>query len=128
MNKQVCNLISNINNGQLVNKNFIIQLKQKNCENILNVLWDKGFILGYKILKSKPQKIKIFLKYHKGNSVINSIKILSKPSIRKYYSVKQLWKLKTGEGIVILSTNKGFMSDNECKENNIGGEPFFLIK
>ena len=121
-------MLSNINNSQLVKKKFVLQKKEKNCEHILNSLWNEGFILGYKVLSTNPNKLKIFLKYHKGNPVINSIKLISKPSLRVYYSLKKLWKLDPSQGVVILSTSKGFMSDYECKKKKLGGEPFIVIK
>lgn len=54
--------------------------------------------------------------------------MISKPSLRIYYSVKQLWKLDPSQGTIILSTNKGIMSINQCKKLKIGGEPFIIIK
>ena len=45
----------------------------------------------------------IFLKYKKGKPVINSLKSVSKPSLRIYYSVKQLWKLDFNQGLLLLS-------------------------
>lgn len=121
-------MISNIKNAQLVNKTFVVQKRKKICEQILNILWNEGFILGYKAVKKNPDKIKIFLKYHNGDPVINFIKIISKPSLRVYYSLKKIWKLDSSQGLVIFSTNKGFMSDIDCKKKNLGGEPFILIK
>ena len=121
-------MLSNINNNQLVKKKFVLQAKKKTCEQILNVLWNEGFILGYKVLKNNPGKLKIFLKYHKGSPVINSIKFISKPSLKVFYSLKRLWKLDSSQGVIVMSTNQGFMSDNECKKKKIGGEPFILIK
>ena len=122
-------MISIINNGQLAKKSVVKQYRKKSCEFILNIMWNEGFILGYKYSKNNPKFIKIFLKYKNGKSVINNMKILSKPSLRIYYSVKQLWKLESDtRGLLILSTNKGFMSSNECKKKNIGGEPFVVIK
>ena len=128
MHTQVCNMISNIKNSQLANKSFAISNKQKTCEQILNFLWDEGFILGYKIIKKNPNKLKIFLKYHKGYPVINSIKIVSKPSLRVYYSLKKIWKLDSSKDVVIISTSKGLLSISECKKKKIGGEPFMIIK
>ena len=121
-------MISTINNGQLAKKAFVLQTNKKACQGILNVLWDEGFILGYKISKNNIKTIKIFLKYKNGFSAISLMKALSKPSLRVYYSVKQLWKLDSSKGIVILSTNKGFMSNNDCKNFFLGGEPVILIK
>jgi small subunit ribosomal protein S8 len=121
-------MIATIKNGQLAKKSFVLQSKKKACENILNVLWNEGFILGYKISKTDLNTIKIFLKYQNGIPVISLIKILSKPSLRIYYSAKQLWKLDPSKGTIILSTNKGFMSNYDCKKKTLGGEPLILVK
>lgn len=128
MSKHICNMISTINNGQLAKKSFVLQSKKKACESILNVLWDEGFILGYKISKNNFNTIKIFLKYKNGTPAICLLKILSKPSLRVYYSVKQLWKLDSSKGFIIMSTNKGFMTSNACKKQILGGEPLILVK
>jgi small subunit ribosomal protein S8 len=128
MNNHVCNMISAISNGQLAKKPFVLQKKKKVCEHILNILWDEGFILGYKNSKHKPNTLKIFLKYQNGNPVIQLIKVLSKPSLRVYYSVKQLWKLEPSKGTIVVSTTKGFMSSSDCKKKTIGGEPFIIVK
>ncbi len=121
-------MVSTINNGQSVKKTFVLQLKKNLCKKILNVLWDEGFILGYKVSKTNTNFIKIFLKYQNGTPVINKLKILSKPSLRVYYSVKQLWKLDSRNGLIILSTTKGFFTSMDCKKKNLGGEPFILVK
>ena len=130
MSKHISNMISTINNGQLAKKSFVLLPKQKACENILNVLWDEGFILGYQIYKTKTnlKTMKIFLKYQNGLPAIVLLKMLSKPSLKLYYSVKQLWKIDSSKGFIIMSTNKGFMTSNECKKQVLGGEPFILIK
>ena len=121
-------MISMINNGQLAQKTFVLQLKKRVCVNILNVLWDEGFILGYKVTKNNNKFIKIFLKYQNGVPVTKSLKILSKPSLRIYYSAKQLWKLDSKNVLIILSTNKGFFTNTNCKKRFLGGEPVILIK
>lgn len=118
-------MVSTINNGQLAKKSFVIQSSKTSSKKILNVLWDEGFILGY---KESFNSLKIYLKYQNGLPVITLIKVISKPSLRVYYSVKQLWKIKSNNGLIILSTNKGFMSDIECKQKNLGGEPCIIIK
>ena len=121
-------MVSIINNGHLAKKSFVMLVKKKSCEKILNILWDEGFILGYKLSSKNPNKLKIFLKYQNGNPVIKLIKTISKPRLRIYYSVKNLWKLDPSIGLLVLSTNKGFMSSLQCKKQIVGGEPFILIK
>ena len=121
-------MIASIKNGQLAKKAVVIHQRKNSCESILNVLWNEGFILGYKIQKKNPNTLKIFLKYKNGKPVINLIKPVSKPSLRIYYSIKQLWKFEASKGTLILSTTKGFMSSNDCKKKKLGGEPFIIIK
>ena len=117
------NLISNLKNGQLVKKAFVINENSTICRKLLDILWDEGFISGYKILP--VNKLKIYLKYRNGNSIISSIKVVSKPSLRVYYSVRELQRLKS---FLILTTHKGIKTISNCKRLNLGGEPLVMIK
>ena len=128
MKNNLWNIIASIQNGLLAKKPYIKVTRKKTIEMLLNVLWSEGFILGYKISKTNLKTVKIFLKYKNGKPVINSLKSVSKPSLRIYYSAKQLWKLNFNQGILLISTTKGFLSINECKNLKIGGEPFLIIK
>ena len=121
------NMFANIKNGQLAKKSFIYQKRKKICENFLKVLWDEGFILGYKISNKNSNQIKIFLKYKNEEPVISSIKLITKPSRRIYYSIDQIWKLDSNKTFIIFSTNKGLKTIIDCKKLKIGGEPFFVI-
>ena len=120
-------MFSNIKNGQLAKKAFIYQKRKKICEKFLKILWDEGFILGYKIDNIDSKKLKIFLKYNKEEPVINSIKLITKPGRRVYYSVKQIWKLNSTTNFIIFSTNKGLKTIIDCKKLKIGGEAFLVI-
>jgi len=95
---------------------------------LLNILWDEGFILGYKIDNSDSSLLKIFLKYKNGNPVINSIKLISKPGRHIHYSVSQLWKLDSKKSLIILTTPQGLMTAHECKKTQMGGKPVFIIR
>ena len=121
------NMFSNIKNGQLAKKAFIYQKKKKICEKFLKILWDEGLIIGYDIDKKDPNQLRIFLKYKNEEPVISSIKLITKPSKRIYYSIKQIWKLDSSKTFIIFSTNKGLKTIQDCKKLKIGGEPFLLI-
>lgn len=110
-------------------KKSIIKSARKNiCESFLKILWNEGFISGYKISSENNQTFEVFLKYTRsGKPVINSIKFLSKPSQRIYYSAKQIWKLDSSKTFVIFSTNLGLKSITECKKSKLGGEPLVII-
>jgi small subunit ribosomal protein S8 len=128
MKNYLWNMFANIKNGQLAKKSIIIQTRKNICESFLKILWDEGFIAGYKISALNVQKIEIFLKYTtQGKPVISSLKVLSKPGQRVYYSAKQIWKIDSNKVFIIFSTHKGLKSITQCKKQNIGGEPFLIV-
>ena len=114
-----------IKNGQLSKQKLVTQKRKKICENFLKMLWIEGFITGYSI--SNKNRLKIFLKYKNNKPVIHSIKSISKPSKKIYYSLKQIWKINSNKSFIIFSTNKGLKSISECKKLRIGGEPVIVI-
>jgi len=122
------NISTNLKNNQISQRNSMHQPKTNLIITFLNILWNEGFIWGYKIDNLDPSLLKIFLKYKNGNPVINSIKFISKPSRHIYYSVSQLWKLKSKKSLVILTTSKGLMTAYECKKTRIGGTLLFIIR
>ena len=128
MKRKFWDLISIIKNGQLVNKSFVICKKKKNYDALLNILWDEGYIFGYKNITCQSNTIKIFLKYVNNVPVIINFKIISKPGLRVYYRLAQLWKINTNQGLLILSTNQGLLTLESCKKIGAGGEPILIIK
>ena len=128
MKNYLWNVFANIKNGQMAKKSVVISPRKNICESFLKILWNEGFISGYKISSQNDNCLEIFLKYTKnGKPVINSLKFLSKPSQRIYYSSKQIWKLDSSKTLIILSTNMGLKSINECKKHKLGGEPLIIV-
>ena len=120
-------MFANIKNGQLAKKAYVIQTRKTINESFLDILWDEGFILGYKLDNFDSTKLKIYLKYYKNEPVINKFKFISKPSKRVYYSLKQIWKIDSSKTFIIFSTNLGLKSILACKKQKIGGEPLVVI-
>ena len=121
------NMFIKLKNAQLVKKPFILHKKHKLCSKFLNVLWDEGYILGYKTSSFNSNMFEIFLKYNNGKPLINNIVFITKPSKRVYLSLKQLWKINSNFGLIIISTNKGVFSKQKCQKLRVGGEPFVFI-
>lgn len=120
-------MFANIKNGQLSKRSVIYQKRKKICEAFLRILWAEGFILGYIVDEKNVNQIQIFLKYNKNRPAIRSVRILSKPGRRLYYSTKQIWKIDSNKSFIIFSTDKGLKSILECKKLRVGGEPFIAI-
>ena len=91
---------------------------------IAKVLQDEGYIVGFdRIEDTKQGLLRVQLKYDpRGEPVIHEIKRESKTGCRVYRAVDRLPKVLNGLGIAIVSTNRGVLSDRQCKEMKVGGE------
>lgn len=129
MKNYLWNMFATIKNGQLAKRKFVYHRHLNVCQKFLLVLWEEGFISGYKIDFCGRERLKIFLKYYKnGRPTIKSLKSLSKPGNRFSLSLKQIWKIDSSKVFVVFSTNQGLKSISECKKLGIGGIPFIVIE
>lgn len=97
---------------------------------IAGILKEEGFIENYLVKKESSQrgKIRIFLKYSQGRKpVIQGIKRISKPGLRKYVGHKDIPSFYGGLGLSILSTSNGVISGTQANEKKVGGELLCLI-
>jgi len=104
----------------------IVEVPSSNIKKeITKILYDQGYILGYKFIDDNKQGIiKIALKYDKitKEPVIKEIKRVSKPSRRIYVNKKNLPRVYNNLGIAIISTSQGVMTEKEARKRGIGGE------
>ena len=117
-------LFSRIRNAQMRNKSIVSSPVSKLRENILEVLKKEGYIRGYSVTKhsSGREELDIELKYDNKGPVISNITRISKPGRRVYSGAERIPFIHNGLGISIISTSKGVMSDNEARQQKVGGE------
>lgn len=128
MNHYFFNILSQLKSAQLLKKNHVNIKRIKSCENFLDLLWKKGFIIGYKINKYNKFYLTVILKYdRKGNPVINNIKLLNKPGHKISYNLKQIWKFNKINGLLVISGDNGFYSAKDQINYNKGGYAFAII-
>jgi small subunit ribosomal protein S8 len=123
INDLLSDMFARIKNGQRARLAQVKCHYSKLSANVLEVLKNDGYILGYVVLEDGNKKdILVDLKYHEGEPVIKEIIRESKPGRRMYKSISDLPKFFNGLGIAIVSTSKGVMSDFEARSANVGGE------
>ncbi len=123
MQDSIGNMLTCIRNSQLSKKNVIEIYYSKFKKSILDIFYKEGFIKKIKvIINNNKKKILVYLKYFSNVPVIYEITQISRPSLRIYKSCKNLPVLRSGLGIIIVSTNKGVMTDKQARLLNVGGE------
>lgn len=117
-------MLTRIRNGQMARKNVISSPASKLRSNVLEVLKREGFIRGFERRETGPgmAELDIELKYHEGEPAIREIQRVSTPGRRVYSGIKDLPRVYNGLGISILSTPRGVLSDQEARDQNVGGE------
>ena len=126
----IADYLTRIRNAVMANHRVVEIPKSKIKEDITHILFEKGYILNYKVENEpRPGSIKIALKYHPVTklSALNSLVRVSKPGLRKYVDCDNLPRVLNGLGIAILSTSQGVMTDKEARTKKIGDEVLCYI-
>ena len=89
---------------------------------VAEVLKQEGYVQEYAVDSEIKPTLTITLKYFEGRPVIEEIKRVSRPGLRQYKGKGEIPVVKGGLGIIILSTNKGMMSDRAARAAGLGGE------
>lgn len=125
----IADMLTRIRNGNAANKAEVSMPSSKKLVEIARVIYEEGYIEGYTVEDTVPAKtLHITLKYGpKKAKVINGIKRISKPGLRKYAGAKDLPRVRGGLGTAIISTSQGVMTDRDARKLGIGGEVIAFV-
>ncbi|MBR3329244.1 30S ribosomal protein S8 [Candidatus Saccharibacteria bacterium] len=124
---QIADLITRIRNAVSVGKNEILVPTSKLKVGVVEVLAKNGYIAGFEVVAGEPRgMLKITINEAGTNAKISEITKVSKPGRRVYSSADDLPVVKSGRGMLVVSTSKGLMTGREAKKNRLGGE--ILVK
>lgn len=97
---------------------------------LIKLLRVEGLIRQYEtVIKDGRQYLFVYLKYSNNTTqpIIRGLKRVSKPGLRVYVKSNQIPIVLGGQGLAILSTSKGIMTNQTARELGIGGELLFYI-
>lgn len=124
VNDPISDMLTRIRNALRNRAKSVQCLNSKVCRGVADVLRDEGYIKGYDVIDDGRQGvIRVELKYGpRGETVLNSLRRVSKPGCRVYAKVDELTRPRQGLGVSIVSTSHGVMSDRKAREVRAGGE------
>jgi len=127
---KISNLIIGLKNASTAGKATVTVPFSKISFSILELLKKEGYVSEVTLKeekKSVKKDIEVEVKYENGEPAIHEVKRVSKFSKRVYKASKDIRPVKSGYGLLILTTPKGIVTDKFAKENNVGGEALFEI-
>ena len=91
---------------------------------VAKILKSEGYIKNFRVIDDRRQGVlRVYLKYDEANRhVIQGIRRVSRPGLRRYCAKETLPKILGGLGVAIVTTSRGVMTDREARAEGIGGE------
>ena len=124
----IANMLIVMKNGSLAGKEsvFLPYSKMKNA--IALCLKKEGYVsnISRKVMKDQPL-LEIELIYIDKKPKITEVERISKQSRRVYFRMKDIHKVRSGSGLLVLSTPKGILSGKEARKEQVGGEALFRV-
>ena len=117
------NMLTQIRNAyKAEHKTVDVSFSKINAE-ITSILKKNKFINDFEKRGKKIKKhLELTLSYKEKIPAVEEIKRVSKPGKRVYAGKDELYSVKHGYGIAIISTSKGVMTNKEAKKQGVGGE------
>jgi len=128
MSDPIADMLTRVRNATTRMRREVAMPASKSKVAIAAILKQEGYIVDYRVDNSDRKKtLVIELKYYEGKPVIEIIRRVSKPGLRRYKSVDDLPKVRGGLGTAIISTAKGVMTDRTAKKQGVGGEVLCIV-
>ena len=124
MTDTIADMLTRVRNANSIRQRTVDIPGSRMKTGIAEVLKREGFIADYMVIPVEHRSVlRITLKYGPaGENVIREITRVSKPGRRVYSRATELHGPSEGQGIFVLSTDRGVISDREARERNAGGE------
>lgn len=127
MQDPIADMFTRIRNGLSADKKTVTMASSKSKTAIAQVLQDEGYIKGFSVAGDVKKTLSVDLKYFEEKPVIQTIKRVSRPSLRIYKGSTEFPTSAGGLGIVIVSTSKGVMTTVQAKKLGLGGEVIGMV-
>lgn len=126
----IADFLTRIRNSTRSQHRYVDVSWSKMKQNIAEILKEQGFIESYLVKQESPQRgtMRVFLKYSEHRKpVIQGIKRVSKPGLRRYVGHNDVPHFYGGTGLSIVSTSQGVMAGLEASRRKIGGELLCMV-
>ncbi len=130
MTDPIADMLTRIRNASKARRNAVDIPASKLKRDIARVLKERKYIRDYIELKDRKQGIiRVYLKYSREDKpIIRGLRRISRPGLRRYVSSEEAFHYATGrQGIMIISTSSGVMTNDEAMQKKVGGEAICAV-
>jgi small subunit ribosomal protein S8 len=128
MTDPIADMLTRIRNAGSAGHRWVDLPVSKQKTEVARLLKENHLVFDYKLLDDgRHGVLRVYLKYHDGAPIIRHLERVSRPGRRHYVGVKDIYPVRNGLGMAILSTSRGLMSDRGARQEGVGGELMALI-
>ena len=120
MSDPISDMLTRIRNGGRALLPVVELPHSRIKENVANILKAEGYVSDVAVEGNPIKKIKIRLKYNGKKNVIEGLKRISKPGLRKYVGSTEIPRVRGGLGVAVVSTSEGVMTGTQARRKNLG--------
>jgi len=91
-------------------------------ESVAKILKTEGYLSEVAVAGETKKTLKLSLKFVGKKSVIEGLKRISSPGLRRYVGATKIPRVRGGLGVAIVSTSEGLLTDSQARKKNLGGE------
>jgi small subunit ribosomal protein S8 len=122
MNDPISDLLARIRNANRALLPVVEVPHSRIKESIIGILKKEGYVADFAVEGKLPKMIKVKLKYQGKKSVIEGLRRVSTPGLRRYVGATKIPRVRGGLGVAVLSTSEGLLTDMQARRKNLGGE------
>jgi small subunit ribosomal protein S8 len=127
MTDPISDLLTRIRNANRALLPAIELPHSKMKESIAHILKREGYITDISVEGKTIKTLKLKLKYDGRKPVIEGLRRVSSPGLRRYVGSTEIPRVRGGLGTAIISTSRGVMSGFEARKQKLGGEVLCYI-
>ena len=122
MTDPISDMLTRIRNANQALLPVVEMPHSKMKESIAHVLKKEGYVSEVGVEGKVKKTIKVKLKYEGRKSVIEGLRRVSTPGLRRYTNSTEIPRVRGDLGVSIISTSEGVMTGSDARKKNIGGE------
>ena len=122
MTDPISDMLTRVRNGYRASLPAVEMPHSTIKESIAHILKREGYVTEVSVDGAVKKTLKLKLKYNGRRGVIDGLKRVSKPGLRRYVGSAEIPRVRGGLGISILSTSHGLMTGTEARRKSVGGE------
>lgn len=120
----IADMLARIRNGARALRPVVEVPHSRLKERVAGLLRQEGYLAEVTTgpASKSGRVLKLKLKYQGKQNVIEGLRRLSRPGLRRYVGARDIPRVRGGLGVVFISTSEGVMTGTQARKKNLGGE------